>query len=484
MDNKNELLKQIPKIDEVLKDQRLVVFFENTARALVVDSAREVIEEIRKRILNLCGDESLELDFEDIIEQIVERVSGKRKKSLRPVINATGTILHTNLGRAKLSEGAHRSVTEVSASYSTLEYNLHEGTRGSRHDHVEKLLKKITGAEAAMAVNNNAAAVLLTLSALAANKEVIVSRGELVEIGGSFRVPEIMRQSGACLVEVGTTNKTRIGDYQKALAEGRTGALLKVHTSNYKILGFTSEASLTELADLGKEAGVPVIYDQGSGLMVNLQQYGVDEPNVPDSLKSGIDIILFSGDKLLGGPQAGIIAGKKEYIDRMKSHPLARVLRLDKMTLAALEATFYEYLDPEKAKKTIPVLSMITVSPEEMRRKAELLTSKIEEKTRDFIVEVIETEAQIGGGSTPNLFLRDYAVAVKGKHITLDGIERNLRKYDVPVITRIKNDKILIDMRTVLEEELETIADAFVFVEKRWAGSEDGKSAAGGGRDA
>lgn len=484
MDNKKELLKQIPKIDEVLKDQRLFAFFESTARALVVDSAREVIEEIRKRILNLCGDESLTLDYGDIIEQIIERVSERRKKSLRPVINATGTILHTNLGRAKLSEAAHRSVTEVSASYSTLEYNLHEGTRGSRHDHVEKLLKKITGAEAAMAVNNNAAAVFLTLSALAAGKEVIVSRGELVEIGGSFRVPEIMRQSGACLVEVGTTNKTRVDDYRKALEEGRTGAFLKVHTSNYKILGFTSEASLTELVDLGKEAGVPVIYDQGSGLMVDLQQYGVDEPNVPDSLKSGIDIILFSGDKLLGGPQAGIIAGKKEYIDRMKSHPLARVLRLDKMTLAALEATFYEYLDPEKAKRTIPVLSMITVSPEEMRRKAELLASKIQEKTRDFFVEVIETEGQIGGGSTPNLFLRDYATAIKGKHITLDGIERNLRKYDVPVIVRIKNDQILIDMRTVLEEELETIADAFAFVEKKSSGSDSGKSAAGGYQDA
>lgn len=484
MDNKKELLRQIPKIDEVLRDQRLFVCLESTSRVLVTDSAREVIEELRKRILNLSDDETFILDNDDIIEQIVERVRSKRQKSLRPLINVTGTILHTNLGRAKLSAEACRSVTEVAAGYSTLEYNLQEGIRGSRHDHVEKLLKKITGAEAAMAVNNNASAVLLCLSAMTADKEVIVSRGELVEIGGSFRIPEIMKQSGAYLVEVGTTNKTRIEDYHKAVNEGKTGALLKVHTSNYKIVGFTSEASLEELVALGKETGLPVIYDQGSGLMVNLQQYGVDEPNVPDCLKTGIDVILFSGDKLLGGPQAGIIAGKKEYIDRMKKHPLARVLRLDKMTLAALEATFGEYLDPEMAKQTIPVLSMITVTPEEMSRKAEVLASKINEKTRGFLAEVVETEAQIGGGSTPNLFLQDYAVAIKGKKITLDGIERHLRRYEVPVITRIKNDRILIDMRTVTEEELEIIAEALAFVEKNAARSESAGTEEGVGRDA
>lgn len=484
MDNKKELLRQIPKIDEVLRDQRLFAFFENTSRVLVTDSAREVIEEIRKRILDLRDDEAFSLDNDDIIEQIIERVRFKRQKSLRPLINATGTILHTNLGRAKLSADACRSVTEVAASYSTLEYNLQEGTRGSRHDHIEKLLKKITGAEAAMAVNNNASAVFLCLSALTADKEVIVSRGELVEIGGSFRVPDIMKQSGAHLVEVGTTNKTRIDDYRKAINDGRTGALLKVHASNFKIMGFTSEASLEELVELGRETGLPVIYDQGSGLMVNLQQYGVDEPNVPDCLKTGIDIILFSGDKLLGGPQAGIIAGKKEYIDRMKKHPLARVLRLDKMTLAALEATFGEYLDTERAKQTIPVLSMITVTPEEMRRKAETLASKIKEKTGDFFAEVVETEAQIGGGSTPNLFLQDYAVAIKGKEITLDGIERNLRRYDTPIVTRIKNDRILIDMRTVAEEELETIAEALAFVEKKAARSGSAGDTEGEGRDA
>ena len=469
MDNKKELLRQIPKIDEVLKDQRLSLFFENTARELVTDSVREVMEELRERILKLGENETLPLVRDLIVDQIVERINCKKQRSLRPVINATGTILHTNLGRAKLSAEACRSVREAAANYSTLEYNLDEGVRGSRHDHIEALLKKITGAGAAIAVNNNAAAVLLCLSALTAGKNVIVSRGELVEIGGSFRVPEIMEQSGAHLLEVGTTNKTRIEDYKKALAEGSDGvaALLKVHTSNYRIVGFTSEASLPELAALGREAGIPVIYDLGSGLMVDLQRYGVDEPTVPDGLKAGADVILFSGDKLLGGPQAGIIAGKKQYIDQMKKHPLARVLRLDKMTLAALEETFRAYLDIEKAKETIPVLAMITMEPEIMRERAELLASKIAEQTRCFTVGVVAAESQIGGGSAPNLYLPDYAAAIKGNGIAVDRIERYLRKYEIPVIARIKNDQLLIDMRTVAEEELDIIVEALIFAEKK-----------------
>ncbi len=483
MDNRKELLKQIPKIDEVLKDQRLSVFFERAPRETVVDSVREVTEELRKRILELKEDEILLPEYDGMIDRIAARITSRNQKSLRPLINATGTILHTNLGRAKLSEEACRSAAEVSAGYSTLEYDLREGARGSRHDHIEKLLKKLLGAEAAMAVNNNASAVFLCLSALAVNKEVIVSRGELVEIGGSFRIPEIMEQSGARLVETGTTNKTRIEDYRKALT-AETGALLKAHTSNYKIIGFTSEASLTELAELGQETGIPVIYDLGSGLMVDLQQYGIDEPTVPASLRTGIDLILFSGDKLLGGPQAGIIAGKKEYIERMKKHPLARVLRLDKMTLAALEATFREYLDPEKAKKTVPVLSMITSAPEELRGRAELLAVIIKQKTRNLSIGVVEAESQIGGGSAPGLYLPDYAVAVKGKGISLYRLEKELKKYKTPVIVRTKNDQILINMRTVSEEELETIADALAFAEQGTLRSEPDADSKGGSGDA
>lgn len=484
MNNKKELLRQIPKIDEVLKDQRLSLFFDNTARELVTDSVREVVEELREQILNLGENETVTLVRDRIIDQIVARINRKKQRSLRPVINATGTILHTNLGRAKLSAEACRSVREAAENYSTLEYNLEEGIRGSRHEHIETLLKKITGAEAAMAVNNNAAAVLLCLSALTAGKDVIVSRGELVEIGGSFRVPEIMEQSGARLLEVGTTNKTRIEDYKKAFAEGSAGALLKVHTSNYRIMGFTSEASLAELTELGREVGIPVIYDLGSGLMVDLKQYGVDEPTVPGSLQTGVDVILFSGDKLLGGPQAGIIAGKKQYIEKMKKHPLARVLRLDKMTLAALEETFRAYLDIEKAKETIPVLAMITLDPEIMHERAELLASKIADKTRCYTVGVVETESQIGGGSAPNLYLPDYAVAIKGKDITVDRIERYLRKYEVPVIARIKNDQLLIDMRTVSAEELDTIVEALVFAEKKAAQPDRNGEMTGGRQDA
>lgn len=464
MDNKKELLKQIPKIDEVLRDQRLFVLLKSTARDLVVESVRDVIDEFRGQILKWQENEPLTLNYDSMIDRIVAKINNKKQKSLRPVINGTGTILHTNLGRARLSMETCKSVAEAAASYSTLEYDLNLGARGSRHNHIEKLINKITGTEAAMAVNNNAAAVLLCLSSLANGKDVIVSRGELVEIGGSFRIPEIMKQGGANLTEVGTTNKTTIEDYRNAILDDRTGVLLKVHTSNYKIMGFTAEASLKELVQLGNETGIPVVYDIGSGLMVNLQQYGVDEPTVLESLKSGIDVILFSGDKLLGGPQAGIIAGKKKYIDKLKKHPLARVVRLDKMTLAALEATFREYLDMEKVKETIPTLSMITISIEDIRNKAERLAIMIERSTEAFIVKVVESLDQIGGGSTPNLFMPGYAVSIKGKDIPLDWIERNLRRYEVPIIVRINHDQILINLRTVNEDELEKVVEALIYV--------------------
>lgn len=477
MDNKQELLKQLPKVDEVLSDQRLSVFFEDTARELVVEAVREEIDRIRQRILQ--GSETDDQqnqtvasidDYESILKNAMSRIKVKRQKSLRKVINGTGTIVHTNLGRAKLSEETLRCVAEVASHYSTLEYDLQRGARGSRHDHTEKLLSKILGTEAAMAVNNNAAATLLCLSALADGKDVIVSRGELVEIGGSFRIPEIMKQGGARLVEVGTTNKTKIADYRNAIVEGQTGILLKVHTSNYKIMGFTAEASLTELVELGREKGVPVVYDMGSGLMVDLQQYGVDEPTVPASLNTGIDVILFSGDKLLGGPQAGIIAGKKEYIERMKQHPLARVVRLDKMTLAALEATFREYLDPEQAKERIPVLSMVTQSPDQMKDRAERFLEMILQRTDAYVATVIASEGQVGGGSTPNQFLPGFAVAIVGKEQSPDRIERSLRAFETPIIARIYKDQLLIDMRTLEDEDLPVVADALSFAARGSSG--------------
>lgn len=386
MEDRRELLRKIPKIDEVLQDERLFFFTESTPRAVIVDSVREVIDELRKDILE--GRRSQVGTKETLMTEIVARITGKKKKSLRRVINATGVVLHTNLGRANLSDKACESIMDVARNYTNLEYDVKRGSRGSRHDHVEKILTKITGAEAAMVVNNNAAATMLCLSALAKDKEVIVSRGELVEIGGSFRVPEIMEQSGARLMDVGTTNKTKPSDYLNAYHEGETGALMKVHTSNYRILGFTQEVELPEMVELGKKLNLPVIYDMGSGLMADLTDCGVDEPTVLDALKTGIDVILFSGDKLLGGPQGGIIAGKKEYIDKMKAHPLARAFRVDKMTLAAMEATFFEYSDIRQARKTIPVLNMITTPAAELKDKAERLAGEIRRTTHHFTVEV------------------------------------------------------------------------------------------------
>jgi L-seryl-tRNA(Ser) seleniumtransferase len=460
--DKQELLKRIPKVDEVLKDQRLFVFFGDTPRELVVESVREAVDELRKEILDWDGGDPPVINMDNLIDDVVKKVRGKKQKSLRRVINGTGTILHTNLGRARMSEEAGRNVLEAAMNYSTLEYDLKRGARGSRHDHIEKLIAKIVGTEGAMVVNNNASAVLLCLSALAKGKEVIVSRGELVEIGGSFRIPEIMELGGAYLREVGTTNKTKLDDYRSAIDKEKTGALLKVHTSNYKIMGFTAEVSLSELSTLGQEWGIPVVYDLGSGLMADLQQYGIDEPTVPESIRNGADVVTFSGDKLLGGPQAGIIIGKKQYIDSMKKHPLARAVRVDKMTIAALEATFREYFDMEKAKEKVPVLSMITVSMDEMRTKAILLAEQVRRATEAFEIEVIKSEGQIGGGSTPNQFLVGYAVSVVGKKVSADRIERDLRAYEVPVIVRINQDRVLIDMRTVTRDEIDMVARALI----------------------
>ena len=460
--DKQELLKRIPKVDEVLKDQRLFVFFGDTPRELVVESVREAVDELRKEILDWDGGDPPVINMDNLIDDVVKKVRGKKQKSLRRVINGTGTILHTNLGRARMSEEAGRNVLEAAMNYSTLEYDLKRGARGSRHDHIEKLIAKIVGTEGAMVVNNNASAVLLCLSALAKGKEVIVSRGELVEIGGSFRIPEIMELGGAYLREVGTTNKTKLDDYRSVIDKEKTGALLKVHTSNYKIMGFTAEVSLSELSTLGQEWGIPVVYDLGSGLMADLQQYGIDEPTVPESIRNGADVVTFSGDKLLGGPQAGIIIGKKQYIDSMKKHPLARAVRVDKMTIAALEATFREYFDMEKAKEKVPVLSMITVSMDEMRTKAILLAEQVRRATEAFEIEVIKSEGQIGGGSTPNQFLVGYAVSVVGKKVSADRIERDLRAYEVPVIVRINQDRVLIDMRTVTRDEIDMVARALI----------------------
>lgn len=463
-----EILRSIPKIDELLLDEQLVFFMEITPRAVVVDAAREIIDRVRKEILS--GEKETVPGKRELITEICDTVNGKKKRNLRRVVNATGVVLHTNLGRANLCPTAVESILSVADSYSNLEYDVRKGARGSRHDHVEKIIAKITGAEAAMVVNNNAAATMLCLSAMAFGKEVIVSRGELVEIGGSFRIPEIMEQSGCHLKDVGTTNKTKASDYRNAYNEEQTGALMKVHTSNYRIVGFTQEVTLKEMAGLGKELNLPVIYDMGSGLMVNLERYGVDEPTVLDALADGADVVLFSGDKLLGGPQGGIIIGKKEYVDRMKKHPLARAFRVDKMTLAAMEATFFEYLDMESAKQTIPVLRMITATDDELTGRAKALMDKL--KTRlgaegDFEFEIVSLKDQIGGGSAPTVLLSGMSVSVYNEKISAERMERLLRKYKVPLIVRVAHDKIYLSVRTIRDEELDVAVDAFAFVKEQ-----------------
>lgn len=465
MGNMQSLLRELPKIDELLLDEQLIFFMETTPRAVVVNAAREIIDTLRKQIL--AGERSELPSRTMLIEEICEAVTGKKKRNLRTLINATGVVLHTNLGRANLCKNAVESVLAVADSYSNLEYDVKKGARGSRHDHVEKIISKITGAEAAMVVNNNAAATMLCLSALAYGKEVITSRGELVEIGGSFRIPDIMEQSGAILKEVGTTNKTKPTDYINAYDAERTGAFLKVHTSNYRIVGFTQEVTLKEMVGLGKEYHVPVIYDMGSGLMADLTRYGVDEPTVVDALKDGADVVLFSGDKLLGGPQGGILIGKKEYIDRMKKHPLARALRVDKMTLAAMEATFFEYLDMESAKKNVPVLKMITMDEETLYHRARILMEAIWKKTDEFQLNWCDCYDQVGGGSAPTVRLNGKAVTVYSSKVSAEKLERLLRKADVPVIVRVSQDVVMLSVRTIKDTEFDIVADALAFAAKQ-----------------
>ncbi|MGX8715349.1 MAG: L-seryl-tRNA(Sec) selenium transferase [Lachnospiraceae bacterium] len=450
-----ELLQHLPKVDELLSDISRQTRFSDVTREQMADIIREVIDEKRRSILAGSSVDDSMLKYDTILNEVADRIIFFRRRSLRRVINATGVVLHTNLGRARLSQEAIDAVTEAAANYSTLEYDPVAGRRGSRHDHVERLIRKITGAEAAMVVNNNAAATMITLTVTGYGHEIILSRGEMVEIGGSFRVPEIMEQSGARLVEIGTTNKTKLSDYENHITPD-TSALLKVHTSNYKVIGFTESVSIKELKELGRRYNLPVIYDMGSGLMTDLTPYGVDEPTVKAALADGADIVLFSGDKLLGGPQGGVIIGKKEWIDKMKKHPLARVLRVDKMTLAAMEATFRSYYNDQKAKEEIPVLRMITASADQMRaaalRMADLLAS-LPGACDGVRISIEPVEDKVGGGSAPASGLAGSALAVEAGRISPDQIEAALREGDVPVIVRINHDKVILDPRTMTEEE-------------------------------
>ncbi|SEG00445.1 L-seryl-tRNA(Sec) selenium transferase [Caloramator fervidus] len=457
MESKKLLLSSLPKVDKILSDERIKGL--NFSRSIVLDSIRTVLDDYREGIIN---DNIVKVEYENIIEKIIKTVYLKQRNHLRRVINATGTILHTNLGRAVLSKDAINAVLEVSSRYNNLEYDLDKGERGSRYSHVEDIICKVTGAEAAMVVNNNAAAVMLVLSTLAKNKEVIVSRGQLVEIGGSFRIPAVMEQSGAKLVEVGTTNKTHLYDYENAINEN-TALLLKVHQSNFKILGFTKEVSLEELVELGRRYQIPVFEDIGSGVLIDLSKYGLSyEPTVQDSIKKGADIVTFSGDKLLGGPQAGIIVGRRDLIEKMKKNQLTRALRIDKMTLAALEATFRLYLDEEKAIKEIPALNMMTMDINTIQKKAKKLFNLLKQRLKDKVeISIKQDVSQFGGGSMPLETIPTFVVLLKPKHRKVKDVEYILRQQDIPIIVRIYKEQIIMDVRTIFDDEFKIIAETF-----------------------
>lgn len=454
MEKENQtLLRGIPKVDELLREEALAR--SPLPAALVRESVRQELDGLRAQVRSgacaqLPGREAL-------CSAILKRARREALSTLRPVINGTGVVLHTNLGRACLSKRAAAGAAAVGA-YSTLEYDVDRGERGSRHSHVEGLLCQVTGAQAAMVVNNNAAAVLLILSAMGRGGEVVASRGELVEIGGSFRIPDIMTQCGCALREVGATNKTHLFDYENAIGP-ETRALLRVHTSNFRIVGFCERPGLAELVELGRKHGLPVIEDLGSGSLVDLAAFGIhDEPTVQQSVRAGVDVISFSGDKLLGGPQAGLILGKKAYIEKLKKHPLARALRVDKMTIAALRETLWAYRDGERAREQVPVLAMLGAPEDALRARAEKLRLALAEAGAQ--AQTVPAEGQVGGGSCPTQLVKSWAVAVDPGALTVDALAEKLRRSPLPIIGRISQGQYLLDVRTLLEEDVDDICRA------------------------
>ncbi|WP_297130984.1 L-seryl-tRNA(Sec) selenium transferase [Terrisporobacter sp.] len=465
--DKNILYRSIPKVDVLLEDKKIISLIEKYHRDVVVDVIREEIEKIREEIKTNNDFDFINKKINNLVENISKSVEKTYSYNIRKVINGTGTILHTNLGRSIISKKHANYLSDIVTSYSNLEYNLEDGKRGERYSHFEKLICKITGAESAMAVNNNAAAVMLVLSSMAKEKEVIVSRGELVEVGGKFRIPDVMESSNAHLVEIGTTNKTHLEDYENAINEN-TGALLKVHTSNFKILGFTESVSIKEICDLGKENNIPVIEDIGSGVLVDLSKYGLEyEPTVQDSIKAGVDIVSFSGDKLLGGPQAGIIVGKKKYIDKMKKNPLTRAFRIDKFTATILEMIFKEYLNEEDAIKNIPTLSLITRDLKEIEKNANTLYEKLDVLKDVAIINIEDTLSQIGGGSLPMERLNSKCVSITPKNMSTASLEEKLRLDENPVVGRISDNKLIIDMRTILDDEIDILSKKLINIIKK-----------------
>ena len=467
--NQQDLLRKLPGVDRILESAGKDPGFNDLPKSVLVNSARDVIEDLRKTILfDSRKITAADLDIEKVIRTVAATASEKMTPNLKRTINATGIVVHTNLGRSPLGEAAVENIRLVSAGYSNLEFDLSKGMRGSRYSAVEELLCELTGARAAMVVNNNAGAVLLCLDTVAGGREVIVSRGELVEIGGSFRIPDVMAKSGGILREVGATNRTHLKDYEKAVGD-RTGLLLKVHTSNYAIVGFTAGVTLPELVDLGRRYNLPVMEDLGSGTLIDFSRYGLAaEPTVQESVKAGVDLITFSGDKLLGGPQAGIIVGSKALMDKIKANPLTRALRIDKLTLAALESTLRLYRDEKTAIAAIPTLSLLTTPKAVIERRADRLATRLAAGApSDLEIRTLQRSSKAGGGSLPLLELPSVCVGINTPLLSANEIEKSMRASTPPVIGRIEENTFLMDLRTVRDDEIELIGMAFENLLKR-----------------
>jgi L-seryl-tRNA(Ser) seleniumtransferase len=464
------LLRRIPSVDELVTAPRLTDLAKRVNRALVVETARSVLARLRARATKEnkgAEGKFSSVDLSDqLITEIISEIEQLLQPSLRPVINATGVVLHTNLGRAPLAAEAVERIRAAATQYSNLEYDLETGARGTRDVHTARLLARLAGAESAIVVNNNAAAVFLVLAALARGGEVIVSRGELIEIGDGFRIPDIMAESGAALREVGTTNRTRLADYERAIND-RTRLLLRVHRSNFKVVGFTSQPSLAELVELGRRVSLPVYEDLGSGCLVDLSISGIEEPLVRDSFAAGVSIASFSGDKLLGGPQAGVIAGNRDLVARIRRHPLFRALRVDKLTIAALEATLLAYLrEPDTAAghSSIPTLKMIRTTAAEIAMRAEKFLQVVRATVPANLArfELRAAESVVGGGSTPGQELPTRAIAVHSAKYSATELELRLRRapLGIPVIARVEDGSLLLDIRTVFSDQEPLLAES------------------------
>jgi len=457
------LLRKLPGVDQVLERCKNDPFFAGIPKTVIVNCVRHTVDSRRSRIL--AADPAFtanSLADALIMESVKAAVAKAMTPNLKHLVNATGVVVHTNLGRSLLSDAALENVALIAGRYSNLEYDLEAGKRGSRYSNVEKILCEISGAEAAMVVNNNAAAVLLCLETMAQNREVIVSRGELVEIGGSFRVPDVMAKSGGILREVGTTNRTHLKDYEQAIGE-HTALLLKVHRSNYGIVGFTAEVSLKELVALGDRHGKPVMEDLGSGTFIDFSKYGlIKEPTVQESVAAGADVVTFSGDKLLGGPQAGLIVGKKPILDRVKQNPLTRALRIDKMTLAALESTLRLYREEEEAVRRIPTLRMLTMKPDEIAKRASRLVESLQALGDPRLqIALVDLSSKAGGGALPLLDLPSRCLKLVIQGTPVNALEKSMRRNDPPIIGRIEDDGFVMDLRTVQDDDLPIIRSAF-----------------------